>query len=686
MKKKTLLLSAAACGLMAVSLASCGETKKANLKGSTIDVYINYCGAYGPTFTGLVSNYKTYKNPVDNKTYSEGDLLPVWEQLQTTLECTIKDAAWSVDQYQSVKDDAQETALKSYEKFNELDIVMMSNANANKFAADGKLLNINKYLNYMPNYKAFLDANPSIKSEMTNADGQMFMLPYFDGLNSPEHLFIMNTELVEALLDSENTNDFDTAAAAETAYSAFLDTASDYKVSYSDGGKLKTLNVKGAKNPVTAQNELTAKNGKTYADALRNYIDTAYMQSNVYTKRSEVFTSEKACYNTDDLIALMRVAVNNPTYVSTKFGCPASVQGFIPREGADSRIDSVLWLSQIWGVQGIRGMAEKDALYFDKDGKLQDGRVTAKNYDALEKLHQLYTEGLIISAFDSGDKTKYNSQYLTGKQGAALLMFDYNATQTVMNQVDENGIGTKDSKFKGVMPVLPPLSKWENDTITDSQYKYSRYLESSRANKGSGTVIPLHADDQENINACAFADYFFSKEGSLLQDYGPEAYRDGEFKVGNQTFPAYSKTVIDEVNKFGGWNNYCRMALGATQGIGHVRTDGVELQFTNAAGRVGASNLSLAVESGAVISARSDRQAGFAAAVPSQWSGTVESTEIAVLENFWKRGTGDSAWREVVLKGWAGASTKRADLEALFGKSNEIYLTAYRNLLEVKNS
>ncbi|MCM1196457.1 MAG: hypothetical protein NC310_05205, partial [Roseburia sp.] len=617
MKKKTLLLSAAACGLMAVSLASCGETKKANLKGSTIDVYINYCGAYGPTFTGLVSNYKTYKNPVDNKTYSEGDLLPVWEQLQTTLECTIKDAAWSVDQYQSVKDDAQETALKSYEKFNELDIVMMSNANANKFAADGKLLNINKYLNYMPNYKAFLDANPSIKSEMTNADGQMFMLPYFDGLNSPEHLFIMNTELVEALLDSENTNDFDTAAAAETAYSAFLDTASDYKVSYSDGGKLKTLNVKGAKNPVTAQNELTAKNGKTYADALRNYIDTAYMQSNVYTKRSEVFTSEKACYNTDDLIALMRVAVNNPTYVSTKFGCPASVQGFIPREGADSRIDSVLWLSQIWGVQGIRGMAEKDALYFDKDGKLQDGRVTAKNYDALEKLHQLYTEGLIISAFDSGDKTKYNSQYLTGKQGAALLMFDYNATQTVMNQVDENGIGTKDSKFKGVMPVLPPLSKWENDTITDSQYKYSRYLESSRANKGSGTVIPLHADDQENINACAFADYFFSKEGSLLQDYGPEAYRDGEFKVGNQTFPAYSKTVIDEVNKFGGWNNYCRMALGATQGIGHVRTDGVELQFTNAAGRVGASNLSLAVESGAVISARSDRQAGFAAAVPS---------------------------------------------------------------------
>ncbi|MBD5390463.1 hypothetical protein HDR67_00405 [bacterium] len=684
MKKKTLLLSAAACGLMAVSLASCGGSgKKADLTNATIDVYVNYCGAYGPTFTGLVSNYKTYTNPVDKKTYSQGDLLPVWEQLQTTLGCKIVDAAWTVDQYKSVKDDAQLTALQSIgDKFNELDIVMMSNANATEFATNGKLLNINRYLKYMPNYKKFLDANPSIKAEMTNADGQMFMLPYFDGLNSPEHLFIMNTELVEALLDEETTDAFDTTAAAATSYTAFLDTAADYKVNYSDKGELKTLNVKGAKNPVTAQNELSTKNGKTYADALRSYIDTAYMASGVYTKRSEVFTSEKACYNTDDLIALMRVAVNNASYVSKKFDCPATVHGFIPREGTDSRIDSVLWLSQIWGVQGVRGMAEKDALFYDKDGKLQDGRVTAKNYDALEKLHQLYSEGLILPAFDNGDKAKYNSQYLTGKLGTALLMFDYNATQTVMNKVDSNGIGTKDSKFSGVMPVLPPLSQWENDTITDKQYKFSRYLESSRANKGSGTVIPLHADDQENINACAFADYFFSEEGALLQDYGPEAYRDGTFTVGNQTFPAYSKTVIDEVNKFGGWNNYCRMALGATQGIGHVRTDGVELQFTNEAGRVGASNVSLAVESGAVISARADRKAGFAAAVPSQWSEKVESTEIAVLENFWKRGTGDSAWREVVLKGWAGASTKRADLEALFSKSNEIYLTAYRNLLK----
>lgn len=689
MKKKTLLFSTAACGLLAVSLASCGGNSNdkyvaPDLEGATIDVYVNYCGAYGPTFTGLVSNFKTYLNPVDKKTYAEKDLLPVWSQLQTDLKCTIVDAAWSVDQYTSKKDDAQKTALNSYENFNQLDIVMMNNANANDFASQGKLLDLTSYLQYMPNYKKFLEENPSVKREMTNTDGQMFMVPYFDGINSPEHLFIMNTELVEALLDEESTAQFDTTAAKATVYQPFITTASDYKVSISNGGKLETLTVKGATNPVKAQNDLATKNGKTYADALRSYIDTAYMASGKYTKRSEVFVSEKACYNTDDLIALLRVAVNNSAFLKSKFGFAGKVEGFIPREGKDSRIDSVLWLSQIWGVQGVRGMAEKDALYYDKNGDLQDGRVNPAAYDALGKLHELYEEGLIIEGFQANNSAKYNAEYLTGNSGAALLMFDYNATQTVNNKKDANGIGSDTSKFNKVMPVLPPLSKWDTK---DTTYALTRYLESSRANKGSGTVIPKHENDQENINACKFADYFFSEEGKLLQDYGPAAYRDGEFKVGADTFPAYSSTVISEVNKSGlGWNNYCRMALGATQGIGHVRTDGVELQFTHVSGREGASNVSLAVASGAVISAASNKEKGFSAAVPAQWSSNPQdATPVQTLIDFWSRGTGESQWRDVVLKGWDNASVKRADLEALFAKSNEVYLTHFRNLLKLSN-
>ncbi len=695
MKKKTLLLGVAALGLVATA-ASCDKKDDKDkyvtpdLEGKTMNVYINYTGQYGATFTGKVSKFESYTNPIDGQTYRKGDLLPMWKEVQTQLKCKINDAVWEVDEYVPVKDEDQHLKLKDYANFKNLDLVMLSNTSTNKLAADGKLLNLSKYMEYMPNYKAFLDANPAVKAEMTTADGEMFTLPYFDGINSPEHLFILNVELVEDLLDSENTNNFDTTPAKDTVYQPMIDTSKDFTVGISVNGKAKDLTVKKATNPVAAQNALTTKNGKTYADALRSYIDTAYMHDKTFTKRSEVFTSEHACYTTDDLIALMRVAVNNNALLKSKYGYEKNVEGFIPREGSNSRIDSVLWLMQIFGVQGIRGMAESDALYYDKAGNLCDGRTTAASYDGLAKLHQLYQEGLIISGFDAGDKTKYNSLYLTGKTGAALCMFDYNATQTVNNKVDDNGIGTKDSKFSKVMPVLPPLTKWENDNISPTKYAYTRYLESARANKKAGTIIPKHDNDADNIAACKLADYFYSKEGSLLQDYGPAAYRDGEIKIGQETFPKYRKKVITAVNESGlGWNNYCRMAMGTTQGIGHVRSNGVENQFTNAAGITGASNLSNAIASGVVNVALTSRKAGFGATVPAIWSSnpsTENTNKVQSLIDFWSRGVGGSEWREVVLKGWEGSSKTRASLEALFAQSAELYLSHYTALLKLQQA
>ncbi len=694
MKKKALLLGVAALGVLAT--ASCGETTgggtaSSELKGRTINCYVNYCGAYGVTFTGKNGLGTSYKNPIDGQTYVAGNLLPMWKQLEKNLEVTIHDSVADVDNYVAVKDDAQKTQLDSYADFAKLDFVMMSNKNANDFSKQGKLLNINRYLEYMPNYKAFLDKNTTIKNEMTNADGEMFMLPYFDGLNTAEHMFLLNSELVEKLLDEASPAYDEVAVAAEKAgkYQATIKTDVAYKVGISVNGKLQDLDVKASKNPITRQNELATKNGKTYAEALKAHIDAAYGDNigsgKTYAKRSEIFTSEAACYTTDDLIALLRVAVNNSNYLGYK----DKVYGFIPREAKDSRIDSVLWLMQIWGIQGIRGTAEKDALYFDKDGKLQDGRVQAASYEGLTKLNQLYAEGLILPSFETEAKTKYTASFLTGKDGAALLMFDYNTTQTANNKTDDNGNGNPDSKFNGVMPILSPLTKWENDTITPSKYALSRYIESSRANKGSGTVIPKHADDNDNIAACRFADYFFSEEGADLQDFGPDAFRDGTISVAGVSYPKYNQKVITEaVNKEAGnlgWNNYCRGAIGTTQGIGHVRQSGVEYQFMHVSGRKGQSNLESAIASGAQITARSDRAAGFGAAVPSQWSSNPQdATSIQTLVDFWARGTGDAVWRSVVLHGWEGATgVDRGALEGLFTKSNEVYLEHYRNLLKL---
>lgn len=682
MKNKALLLGVAALGVLAT--ASCGGDEgyvAPDLNGRTINCYVNYCGKSGVTFTGKALN-GSFKNPIDGKTYVKGDLLPMWDQVQKNLNVTIHDSVYDVDGYVSVKDDAQYTSLSGYDQFNKLDFVMMSNKNANSFAKDSKLVDISKYLDKMPNYKAFLDQNQTIKKEMTNSDGQMFMLPYFDGLNAAEHMFLMNTELVEKLLDEANPTYDETAVTNGGAYQPTIKTDADYKVGISVNGKLQDLQVKASTNPVKRQNDLATKTGKTYAEALKAHLQEAYGANvgagKTYSKLSEIYTSEAACYNTDDLVALMRVAVNNSKYL----GHEGQVQGFIPREAKDSRIDSVLWLMQIWGIQGIRGTAEKDALYFDKDGQLQDGRVQSVSYDGLTKLHQLYQEGLIVKAFDNSTSGSYTAKYLTGKEGAALMMFDYNTTQTANNKKDDNGNGKDDSEYFGTMPVLPPLTKWANDNITDSKYALSRYIESSRANKGSGTVIPKHATEEDDIAACQFADYFFSEEGAKLQDYGPEAYSEGTVTIAGVQYPAYKKVLLDNAVTSGlGWNDYCRTVMGTTQGIGHVRTTGVEYQFMHVSGRKGQANLESAVASGAVIVARSDRAAGFAASVPSQWSSNAEATEIQALVDFWARGTGDSVWRKVVLNGWEASDVTRASLEALFETSNRVYLEHYRTLL-----
>lgn len=688
MKKKTLLLGVAALGILATA-TSCTETEAPyetpDLEGKTINVYVNYCAQYGASFTGKVPSYSQYLNPIDGKTYVAGNLLPMWETVAKNLNCTIKDAVYDVDGYVSEKDTAQYTSLSGYAGFNTLDFVMMNNTNANTFSADGKLVDISKYLDVMPNYKKFLENNPTIRSEMTNTDGAMYMLPYFDGLNTAEHMFVMNTELVEAILDDSTVN-YDTTAANATSYSPTIKTDADYKVGISVNGQLRDFDVKASQNPVARQNALTTKNGKTYAEALIAHIDAAYGHEigagKTYTKRSEIFTSEAACYNTDDLIALMRAVVNN----SKLLGYEGKVEGFIPREGKDSRIDSVLWLMQIFGIQGIRGTSEKDALYYNSKGELLDGRTQEASYDGLTKLNQLYSEGLIVENFDAKTGSSYTNTYLTGNGGAALLMFDYNATQTVKNKTDENGIGTANSKFDGVMPILPPLAKWEEDTITPDKYAYSRYIESSRANKGAGTVIPKHATEEGDKVACMFADYFFSEEGTLLQDYGPEEYRDGTITLAGETFPKFNAKVVNAVATATGidWNKYCRMAIGSTHGIGHVRTDGVEYQFTNAAGRDGGAKLNSAIASGAVITAASNRKPGFGAAVPSQWSSNAEATEIQTLVDFWARGTGTDGWRKVILQGWD--TTTRNTLKGLFETSNTKYLQHYKNLLAAKDA
>ena len=158
--KKKIILGAAALAVLAMS--SCTPTPPAggqtggtpspelpSLEGKTLNVYVNYKGTTGVTFTGKYAKAGTsYTNPIDGQTYVAGDLLPMWKEVQNKLGVTIKDAVtmFNGDSYTATSEDAVYTAISNDANISTIDILMTNSANANKYSSAGQLVNLKKYL------------------------------------------------------------------------------------------------------------------------------------------------------------------------------------------------------------------------------------------------------------------------------------------------------------------------------------------------------------------------------------------------------------------------------------------------------------------------------------------------------------------------------------------------------------
>ena len=107
------------------------------------------------------------------------------------------------------------------------------------------------------------------------------------------------------------------------------------------------------------------------------------------------FRIKEACYNVDELIALMRVIKANPKLISGDAN--KEIVTFFVRGQADNRVNTINQMAQLWGVQGVSSAQQK--LYFDANGKLHDAQTTIGTYEALEYISQMYEEGLIQQEF-----------------------------------------------------------------------------------------------------------------------------------------------------------------------------------------------------------------------------------------------------------------------------------------------
>ena len=620
--KKTLKVASlvALAGLGVASLGSCGKkTTVAPAKASgDIDVSILY--------KGTVKSGVSYQG--DNKTLVTGDALnkneltPTWKCFGEKLTAKYGErvAIRDANDYSSkeFKDDWKNYGTKGY-KFGEnmIDLVMGDSKVFTTAANASQLQSIDEYLDKMPSFNEWKKGHEAIWNSMVHTDGKHYFTPYFDGLDEIEEMQIMNTKYVQKLLDS--AEGYDTEKVLTSAYQPTVKETAAQEVTVGTGtsaqiGK-KTVSVKitAANNPVAKQNALETKNGAELVKALKEALIAEYgdnlaksaggkAEDNVavWKKLSDLFTGVSATYTVDDMVALLRCVKTNPKFLTGN--AAAEMSPIVPRTAENKRTIKLDSLIAWWGHKGMD--SENSKLYFDEAGELQDARTQKGTYDGLDELHKLYQEGLFAKNFVQDSKgtnmgkTEYRSALM--QNGTAFMLYDYNATSSLYNQDVAKAEGSNpDFNYQ---PVLAPIVKWTEKDLqfkgTNLKGKYFRFSESNRSLKSGGWAIPSTSDNKES--AIALMDYLFSTEGARIQDFGPDNGKYWQLGTlpGFGEVPVIDSKLLNDVNTNGKytWNDYYRIYIGSTQGIGHIRSGALDYQVTlGDSAKAGIANVKAAI-------------------------------------------------------------------------------------------
>lgn len=540
----------------------------------------------------------------DGVTYHSGDLKPTWVEVQKELGVTFE------DKYQG------NSAAKEFEywkdRLAEVDMVSGTAVTLSEYGETGALVNIAEYLDQMPNFKAYLEANPIVRLSITGntSTGAIYFSPYFDGVNDIERMPLMRADWVAKLLDGEG--EFTAEACGSTAAPVcepYMPTEGvvEIDVVNAEGTDVETIskNYDVAGNIVEKMNEVGSMSGVDAVNMLRTYIDEAY-DGYYGTTRSNLFIGQNAAWDADELVALLRCVTSN---AQTLNGTD-SIQGLFTREDNNNqrRVDMFRFAGVLFGVRGLE--SRQDYLYVGEDGLLHDARQEEATYEALEKMNAMVEEGLISKAFVdmSEESTK---TYLQNDLG--FMHYDYNQTQTVYNATVLN----EGEKY---MAVMVPVAHWYDGTSEDGVFM--RFTESWRSVKTDGWGISKAGvgDDTNKLNAAlALIDFAYSDKGMILMSYGPDAFiktnDDGSyvtFNFNGKEMPVIADATYDELweKASGNYTNYARFYLGST--LSFAKSQAFEYQCTQEVGKEGAGHISTAIG-----------------------LGTIKHPELAVTENPW---------------------------------------------------
>ncbi len=540
-------------------------------------------------------------------TYHAGDLKPTWVEVENILGVKFE------NKYQG---NSATNELKYWkERLSEVDMVSGNAVGLNELGVAGSFVNLADYLDMMPSFKAYLEANPIVRLSITadTSTGAIYFAPYFDGVNDIERMPLMRTDWVVKLLDGEGAFTAEKSGTlAAAVYEPYMPTSGSVKVDAvsADGTKViyLTKNYDKAGNIVANLNSALASgsvDGITAVNMLRKYIDEAY-DGYYGTTRSNLFVGQDAAWDADEMVALLRCVVANAYTLNGT----DTIQGLFSREDNNNqrRVDLYRFAGILFGVRGLE--SRQDYLYFDADGTLKDARQDEETYLAMERMNALAQEGLISKSYvDSSKET--SSTMLENDLG--FMSYDYNQTQTILNE-------TKLQDGEKYMAVMVPVARWYDGTNADGVYM--RFTESWRSVKTDAWAISKAGvgDDQDKLYAAlALIDLAFSERGQILMSYGPDAFiktnADGSyvtFNFNGKEMPViadYTYEKLWELAK-GNYTNFARYYLGST--LSFVKSQAFEYQCTHEVGKEGAGYISNAIA-----------------------LGTIKHPELAVEDNMW---------------------------------------------------
>lgn len=507
----------------------------------------------------------TVKMP-DGVEYNVGDLKPAWAALEKQLGVSISDS------YTYLDSNKQLTTPKDNDELGKYDIITASSAAITQNT--DVLVNLNDYLDYMPNYKAFLEANPVTRWSLTSnpSTGAMYYAPYYDGNDDIEKYVMTEHGWVEKILDAttydetvtfaqqaaaksltvisasatsymgktgswivETTKPGDTSAVPAVGYAkvdydaviAALNNASSPLATELTAAGVTNID-KTSGNIVDIQNQaINATNGAVTGAQLikitQEYIKVAYSYSD-----SKTGTYTQLYGATVGGTQTKLSDVFNSTYaawdvdlMTAMYRCTVTNPTLLGGTSAN--------LKNIYGLAARQGLTNRRNDLTAFAGELYGIRGMESRYEwmyvgadgNIKDARTNEDSFALVSNMSAlvkegliytGDKKIDGTVRDITKDISMLMMHDYSNTQSKGNWGGKGKLA----------PISTPVSKWDTDEDRTHE-TVMRFTESWRSVKNTGFCLTKAgaASSKDKLSAClALIDYMFSNDGQLLMTYG----------------------------------------------------------------------------------------------------------------------------------------------------------------------